>query len=189
MKLNVGCGHVSIPGYCNVDSIYMPGVDVVDDARWLKMFQHEKVEEIYACHVLEHFNRWEVHDVLRHWHDLLQPGGVLYVAVPDFRNIVHHYNKNGDLKALMGLLYGPQNYSGGDHHYCWDRWSLKKDLEKIGFVNVAEYDWKTSPFAGFDDYSKAYLPHMDKENGLLMSLNMRAEKKTIASIPYAEISG
>jgi hypothetical protein len=27
-----------------------------------------------------------------------------------------------------------------------------------------------------DDYSQSYLPHMDKENGTLMSLNLEAVK-------------
>jgi hypothetical protein len=30
--------------------------------------------------------------------------------------------------------------------------------------------------AGFDDYSQAYIPHMDKEGGRLISLNLEAEK-------------
>ena len=29
----------------------------------------------------------------------------------------------------------------------------------------------------YDDYSQAYVPHMDKENGLLISLNVEATKR------------
>ena len=30
----------------------------------------------------------------------------------------------------------------------------------------------------YDDYSQSYLPHMDKENGMLMSLNLEGRKNS-----------
>ena len=49
-------------------------------------------------------------------------------------------------------------------------------LQEAGFKNPHRYDWKDTDFAEYDDYSQAYLPHMDKENGILMSLNLEAVK-------------
>ena len=50
------------------------------------------------------------------------------------------------------------------------------DLESLGFAEVKTWDWKNSEHSSYDDFSQAYLPHMDKENGVLMSLNIQAKK-------------
>lgn len=176
MKLHVGCGTVRIPGYVNVDIRYLPNVDVVDNAELLRKFQSEEITEIYACHILEHFSRWVVKTVLKRWYDLLQPDGILYISVPDFSAIVRRYLEEKDVEELVGILYGGQDYTENFHHYCWDYKSLKEDLGNIGFAEINRYDWKDSNFKDFDDYSKSYLPHMDFENGMLMSLNVKARK-------------
>ena len=54
--------------------------------------------------------------------------------------------------------------------------TLKRDLLDIGFKSVERYNWKDTEHFYVDDYSQAYLPHMDKANGLLMSLNVEATK-------------
>ena len=57
----------------------------------------------------------------------------------------------------------------------YDFVSLKKMLEDNGFGFVDRYDWKSFLPEGYDDYSKAYIPHMD-EDGLLLSLNVYSRK-------------
>jgi len=46
----------------------------------------------------------------------------------------------------------------------------------VGFKEVVRYDWRKTEHFYVDDYSQAYLPHMDKTNGKLMSLNVEAIK-------------
>ena len=41
---------------------------------------------------------------------------------------------------------------------------------------MREWDWRKTDHSNIDDYSQAYLPHMNKENGLLVSLNIEAKK-------------
>ena len=177
MKLHIGCGDVIIPEYTNVDIRYMPGVDVIDNAAYLRRFKDEEVTEIYACHILEHFCRWDVTVILKRWFDILTPCGKLVLAVPDFEAIVEFYTQTGNIEAVKGLLYGGQDYSENMHHNCWDFASIKRVLLDVGFETVARYDWKTeSIFSTFDDFSKCYLPHMDFDNGKLMSLNVTASK-------------
>jgi hypothetical protein len=53
---------------------------------------------------------------------------------------------------------------------------LKEDLEAAGFVGVRRYDWRKTEHADIDDYSRAYYPHMDFDNGFLLSLNVEADK-------------
>ena len=55
-------------------------------------------------------------------------------------------------------------------------WKLKEDLQKAGFKSVKKYDWRNTEHFYVDDYSQTYYPHMDKENGKLMSLNVEATK-------------
>jgi len=62
------------------------------------------------------------------------------------------------------------------HKTIYDFNSLEKVLTDVGFENVREYDWRQTEHAHYDDHSQAYFPHMEKENGLLISLNMEAKK-------------
>ena len=173
MKLNLGCGEIHIDGFVNIDCRYQPGVDSVEDIRFLR--KYSDVDVIYACQVLEHFSRWEVHTILQRWYDVLKPGGFLYLSVPDFESIVDHYVLSNDMESVMGLLYGGQDYEGNFHHYAWSELSLGYDMKQLGLVNVRRYQWQDGPTADIDDGSKMYLPHMD-QSGLLMSLNMVGEK-------------
>ncbi|MFC1945689.1 hypothetical protein ACFLW1_00650 [Chloroflexota bacterium] len=49
-------------------------------------------------------------------------------------------------------------------------------LDGAGFYNVHREDWRETEHRDHDDFSRAYLPHIDKENGTLVSLNIEAEK-------------
>lgn len=65
------------------------------------------------------------------------------------------------------------------HKTAYDFPSLKKLLEEVGFKNIRKWNWRevfTAEHQGYDDYSQAYIPHMDKEHGILISLNVEAEK-------------
>jgi hypothetical protein len=63
------------------------------------------------------------------------------------------------------------------HKAAYDFDSLKKLLEENGFTDVRRYDWRQTIHKDYDDFSQAYFPHMDKEHGLLISLNVEAVKK------------
>jgi predicted SAM-dependent methyltransferase len=126
--------------------------------------------------VLEHFKRGEVEAVFREWRRVLTADGILRAAVPDFAAIAAEYADAPDLDLVLGLLYGGQNYEYNFHYQAYDFDRLKSLLEKSGFASVQRYDWKDFLPEGYDDYSRAYLPHMDFENGRLMSLNVTARK-------------
>lgn len=176
MKLHLGCGNKHIDGYINIDIRYLPGVDKVDNVKSLRRFDDNSVEVIYACHVLEHQSRWDSKLILKRWFDILQSNGILRIAVPDFERIVDYYKQYNDLDMLMGLLYGGQDYDNDIHKCCWDFNRLSTILKEIGFVNIKRYSWRQTEHSNIDDFSQAYIPHMDKENGMLMSLNIEAIK-------------
>jgi len=177
MKLHIGCGKKYISGYKHLDVIDFDHIDFVCDTRKLTMIEDESVSEIYACHILEHVERDQVLDVLHEWNRVLKVGGVLRVAVPDFEAVVAEYQENKNLMSFQGLLYGGQTYDYNFHHVAFDAIALEQFLVNAGFVDATHYDWRNFLPADYDDYSRAYIPHMDFENGRSMSLNMIARKK------------
>lgn len=175
-KLHLGCGDKILPNFTNIDIRPMEGVDMVEDISTLKTIDNNSVDLIYACHVLEHFGRHEYLDVLTRWFNLLQDGGRLRLAIPDFEKVVNYYNNTKDLTKIMGFLYGGQTYEQNYHYCTWDFNTISKDLKSIGFKKVYRYNWRDTEHSEVDDFSQAYIPHMDKENGILMSLNIEAVK-------------
>jgi predicted SAM-dependent methyltransferase len=175
MKLHLGCGSKHIDEFINIDIRYLPGVDEVDNIKFLRKYKNNSISLIYACHVLEHFDRYEYISVLNRWYDILENDGVLRISVPNFESICKYYLETKDIKSVIGLLYGGQDYDENFHYITFDFKSLEKDLMNIGFKSVSLYDTSKTEHSHIDDYSNSYLPHMDK-NGLLMALNIEAVK-------------
>jgi len=176
LKLHLGCGKRFISGYTHVDAVEFPHVDLVHSVDHLPMIEDNSVEVIYSCHVLEHFHRREAARVLSEWRRMLIPGGTLRLAVPDFESLVELYQKTKKLEHVIGSLFGRGNVLYNIHHTVYDFETLKSILIDVGFCDVKRYDWRKTEHANVDDYASAYFPHLDKENGLLLSLNVEATK-------------
>lgn len=174
-RLHIGSGKVYLPGWINADLFQNVKADLYCDMMRLP-FEKETFDLIYACHVLEHCHRHAVVAVLHHWRELLKPEGILRLAVPSFEAITQRYADTADLSELIGLLYGGQNHPLNVHAICFDGLTLTNALLLAGFSKTRRWDWRTTDHSQFDDYSQCYLPHMDKENGTLMSLNLEAVK-------------
>jgi len=176
-RLHLGCGNINIEGFCNVDVLHTVGVDIVDDIRSLKKFPAHSVGEIYACHVLEHFAHDEITPILKRWLEVLQPGGVIRISVPDIDRIVRiyadnpaHFNTPGN-SPWVGLIYGgqstPYDFHKTGFNFCW----LKYLLEQVGFENCVEYPHEPHFIEGVVDASMAKEPF-----GQFFSLNIMASK-------------
>jgi len=181
IRLHLGCGEKFIPGFIHIDLTDYPHIDHNEDIQHLSMFEDDTVDLIYCSHAFQYFDGFdEVPQVLKEWHRVLKPGGILRLAVTDFGAVVKVYLKYGDLKhrGILGPLYG--KWPSGDGFIylktAYDFDSLKNVLESACFKNVRRYDWRETIHKDYDDYSQAYIPHMDKENGILISLNMEATK-------------
>ena len=176
MKIHLGCGKKYIPGWYHIDVVDLPHIDLIHEVSSLPMLLDCSVSLAYASHVLEHFCRMEVPKVLQEWHRILRPGGVLRLAVPDFAAVVDEYKAGGTLQSLLGLLVGSQRGLYEFHHTIFDEATLTQLLINTGFTEICRYDWRATSHAWLDDYSQAYLPHLDRNNGRLMSLNIEAKK-------------
>jgi len=182
MKLHLGCWHRNIPGFVNVDLCDMEHIDHKSSIDDLSMFDDGSVSLIYSSHSFEYFNRKEAVKVLKEWGRVLKSGGVLRLAVPDFDSLVKVYQKTGEIGKILGPLYGQmdvQTTLGQKtlyHRTVYNFNSLSTLLNDNGFGNVRRYDWQRTVHKDYDDHSQAYFPHMDKENGILISLNVEAVK-------------
>lgn len=176
MKLHVGCGNVILPGWTNLDIEELPGVDIVDDITTLTKIPDNSCDIIYASHVLEHVGRNEFEDVIRIWNKKLKKNGTLRIAVPDFEKIIIWYQRTKYIIDIVGLVSGGQKTKYDYHKMIYDKKSLTEILLKMGFNDIREWDWRQTDHSKFDDYSQSYLPHMEKDKGLLMSLNLEARK-------------
>lgn len=176
MKLHLGCGKRFIPGFVHIDVVPFKHIDHVSSIDNLSFIENESVDIIYNCHVLEHFKRKSVLSVLSEWFRVLKPGGILRVSVPDFRALAEVYLEHKDIDLIIGPLFGRQDYLYNIHYNTFDFESLSSLLKTAGFDRVYRYDWRDTEHSGVDDYSKAYIPHMDFDNGKLISLNVEAIK-------------
>jgi predicted SAM-dependent methyltransferase len=184
IKLHLGCGKIYIPGFIHIDLADYPHIDYKRDISDLPMFEDNSVDLIYCCHALEYFDRQEAQNVLKEWYRVLKKGKILRIAVPDFEAIVKVYLKYKDLNhiGILGPLYGkmviktPEGERITYHKTVYDFESLKEVLESVGFKNIQRYNWRETVHKDYDDFSQAYIPHRDKEKGILISLNIKAKK-------------
>ena len=178
IKINMGCvwrnfgkdwDHIDGGDYSHLDSKDIFNLPYEDGS----------VDLIYASHVIEYFDRDEVKDVLNEWIRVLKPGGKLRLAVPNFSEMAILYSKDIiKLNDILGPLYGkmPMGKETIYHKTTYDFNSLENLLIDLGLKEIKKYDWKDTEHSKFDDHSQAYIPHMDKDNGTLISLNVECKK-------------
>lgn len=179
IKLHLGCGKRFLPGFVHVDIADFPHIDHRVLADKLPFIADESAELIYSSHMFEYWDRQEAKTVLAEWRRVLAPGGTLRIAVPDFDKLIEVYKMTGDLDKILGPLFGRMEV-GLDkpiyHKTTYSFDSMRVLLENSGFRDVRRYDWRAVLPEGFDDHSQAYFPHMAKESGLLVSLNLEATR-------------
>lgn len=153
LKLDLGAGRARIPGYLPIDD------SLGHDVRSLP-FRDGSVDEIRASHVLEHIHYRDAQPTLEHWFNVLKPGGIIRIAVPDFDKIVGLYVEGkGSEAPIEGYLMGGQVDSLDEHRAIYQAQKLKGLLELVGFEDV-------KPWAG--DPSDC--------SGLPVSLNLQGRK-------------
>ena len=181
MKLHLGSGIRYLEGYIHIDIAEYDHIDIKTSVDKLNSLKNNSADEIYASHVLEYFDQNEVEDVLMEWKRVLKKNGILRLAVPNFETLIDVYQKTENIEKILGPLYGKWNVGENDHIYhktVYDKKSLTSLLHRIGFREVKQWDWRkvfeNNP--DYDDHSQAYFPHMDKDNGIHISLNIECKK-------------
>jgi ubiquinone/menaquinone biosynthesis C-methylase UbiE len=182
IKAHLGCWHRIIPGFVHVDLCDLPHIDYKSRIDQLPFFADNSIELIYCSHALEYFDLDETVRALAEWRRVLQPGGILRLAVPDFAALIRIYQNTGELANVIGPLFGKMTIPAFDgpltlySKMVWDQKSLARLFFEMGFIQPELWNWRTTEHYEIDDHSQAYFPHMEKETGLLVSLNMQAIK-------------
>lgn len=137
LRLNLGCGHVPLDGFVNVDMRDLPGVDVIALLDELPVAEGS-VAEIFSGHVLEHFPREELaRRLLPYWRSLLRPGGEFRAVVPDIGAMAAGYSKGTiGFEDFREVLYGGQEYQGDTHYNGFTTADLTSLLAGAGFEEV-----------------------------------------------------
>lgn len=141
LRLNLGCGHIPLHGFINVDRRELPGVDVVAEVNALPDELGE-AEEIFSAHLLEHFPQEQLRrELLPHWKSLLKKGGVLRAVVPDAEAMIREYTAGKyPYDDMREVFYGGQDYDGDFHFNMFTPEHMSNLLEEAGFVDVQVID-------------------------------------------------
>lgn len=177
-KLHLGCGKRFFgDDWFHIDGGDFPHLNYKDVTKL--EFKNNSVDLIYASHLIAYWNREEIVMVLNEWKRVMKEGAILRLATPNF-DVMSVLCIDGSylLESFLGPLYG--RMSMGDkiiyHKTVYNFESLKFLLTSVGFKDIKVYDWRKTEHAHIDDCSRAYLPHMDFENGTLISLNIECSK-------------
>lgn len=163
-KLHIG-GEVIKEGWELLNIKEIEGADHQCNAADLSRFTKQSFDEVYASHILEHFDYASVMlKVLREWRRVLKWGGKLYISVPDMDILCKSFLESG-IKgqfAIMRIMFGG-HCDSYDYHLGGLNFNLLKNLLiEAGFSDIK----RVKGFGIFKDCSS-----------MTISLNVTARKE------------
>jgi ubiquinone/menaquinone biosynthesis C-methylase UbiE len=113
------------------------------------------VRGVYASHVLEHLALDDFRKALRNTFNILEPGGVFRLIVPDLEERARRYVHEASSRSAeasetfmrtthLGLEQRPRSLlgrvrlliGGSAHLWMWDEASIAEELRKSGFISI-----------------------------------------------------
>jgi predicted SAM-dependent methyltransferase len=147
-------------------------VDHVCNANELSQFEDGVFFEIYASHIVEHLDyKVELATTLKEWWRVMEPGGKIYVSVPDL-DILSALILSKDKLTIDERFFVMRMMFGGHiDKYDYHMVGLNEDF-LVAFLKGAGYEniQKVEGFGLFNDTSNM------KYKGVAISLNLTAEK-------------
>jgi predicted SAM-dependent methyltransferase len=172
-KLHIG-GQSEAKGWEVLDVNPGPAVNHVGNASDLQRFADDTFAEIYASHVVEHFDyKIALVATLKEWRRVLAPGGILYVSVPDLDVLARLFLDRASLSfqdrfMVMRMIFGGHIDKHDYHLVGLNEEFLKDALRAAGFTGAH----KVADFGLFRDTSSMIF------KGVAISLNMTCSKPT-----------
>jgi len=219
--LNVGSGPSAPPGWTSLDGSWQArfagrtwltqlgrlalGMDIGHWPRGVRYrdirrglgYPDGSVAVVYASHVLEHLHRGDSVCFLRRVRDVLKPGGVCRVVVPDLFAIVGWYlahrqepadqrkESSSDLLMNMLMLRSRDPHAGNrlvglvrrstdlhEHKWMYDEAGLVALFEEAGFARPAARQYLES------DIPRAPLQQVEREDRLCRGAGVCVEART-----------
>ncbi|MFC1488230.1 methyltransferase [Thermodesulfobacteriota bacterium] len=178
-KLHLGCGHIRIENYINIDAVLIPEVDFRCRLNKLyDFFPENSISEIYICHALEHLPARFVSLYLEQFYYILKKNGILRISVPDIDKIMATAKmkewSDNEIELLQGVVGGGQDHKYNYHKtFFWPEY-LRRKLVQANFRNIEEYPLR--PHFTNQNIVDASNGAGFKPFGVGLSLNMKAEK-------------
>lgn len=143
MKLNLGSGLRLEEGYINVDKIYSPGIDVVQDLESYPFpFDDNSVDEILCRHLICHLN--DLTKFLDELHRILKPKGKVKIYAPHFSS--DNFKTDPTHKTSIG-------YRSLNYYSDLTDWNLKYSKKSFKIVRkhmtFFQYDSRRNPLNFF----------------------------------------
>lgn len=170
-KLHIG-GKIKSEGWEILNAQPAPYVDHVCNASDLPQFADGTFSEIYASHVVEHFDyQYELMRTLKEWNRILEPAGRVLISVPDLDILAALFISKGELNMderfhVMRIIFGGHLDKYDYHVTGLNEEFLTTFLKFAGYVNIR----RVPEFGLFRDSSIVTV------KGVPISLNMIAEK-------------
>lgn len=117
--------------------------------------QDNKCDGLYCSHTLEHLSLNDFRKSIKNSYKILKKGGIFRCVLPDLEWSAREYIKNIDLQdsnasikfleeTILGTksrIYGLKGiikhvYGNSNHLWMWDKYSLTKELEMVGFKEI-----------------------------------------------------
>ena len=153
-KLHLGCGYHRLDGWMNIDLFETPMTDVLWNIMNPLPIEDNACRFIFHEHVLEHFNVNQGLFLLKECYRLLEPGGVLRVAMPGLNQILENC-ATGQWKDISGghmpetrtrAEYINVCFRNWGHQWIYDQEELSLKLNLAGFTTIYPEKWGESQY-------------------------------------------
>ena len=137
VRLHIGCGQQSLPGWINIDNQGLPGVDQVLDVR--RGLPFSGVATIYAEHFLEHLALDDGLAFLAECRRVLLPDGVLRLSTPNLDWVMLTHYRGPDASsddAREDCFRINRAFHGWGHQFLYNATTLESVLAAAGFARA-----------------------------------------------------
>lgn len=137
MRLHIGAGQESIPGWINIDNQGHAGVDRVLDVR--RGLPFSDVASIYAEHFLEHLTLDEGLAFLKECRRVLAGDGILRLSTPnlDWVMLTHYRGPSvPEADAQVDCFRLNRAFHAWGHQFLYNRATLSAAVRSAGFAST-----------------------------------------------------
>jgi SAM-dependent methyltransferase len=175
-RLHLGCGRKIMPGWINVDSVQLSGVDVVHNlSQFPWPFDNESIHAVYMRNVLEHLP--DTIKTMEELYRICRPGANVYIAVPywnSFESItdpthIHSFNE------YTFEFFDPSHWRCKKRsYYSFARFRIEKIGYRIlPFKPAMKIPYITREYIVYDSFWKRILQILSSYfNNIIISLEV-----------------